>query len=563
MRADPNLGLARSVTAEITVHLVVLSLVLAPILILLFPAMLAVLSITVLMNLAAPNSEFASVLSGSGSRLLLYSCVAALVIGVIAALWRANRPDTAFIARLRKPTGRDGQRLLEIVSSLWGRLADGTPPPAVCWFPAMDIAAYAAQGRAGPELHVSAGMWRAVVSGQPIALAILAHEIAHLRYRDTWTLRGTELVATAAQAVLVLSGAAALVTLAGVLLQDATRLIEQGLGAPVVLLSALRILAASAVILILLPLGWLALRRQVAFITSLVEIRADVAGANWTGGLEAFTQLFAESKGVVRSTNRDLLLAILSPRLTHIPERERLHILRDPTLIITPKLRFFAMSILLIFLLPINFATPLLFGGAANYLAMLGLAAALNAAMVAMLLCGAGPAHPRLTSSRRLVLTLASCVVTSLPRMNVEPASYLPMSWLVGFGGQAMDWKSLPEDLWVTATDLSEKAATALVNVHAALALPFTFVGVTLLSMLARNASRLGPYRPAIPVLAAILGTAVAAVDDFRAPAIGAVEAIRETLWMPQVDPAMFLFLPLLAAAGADLLQQVLVRRRG
>jgi Zn-dependent protease with chaperone function len=391
----------------------------------------------------------------------------ALGLGIMAILWAERHESANVQVKLRQPKGDDGLALTHTVAELWRQFCGrSSRPPVIRWFPSMDVAAYAVHSPNGPELQISAGLWRAVISNNAIARAILAHEMAHLKNKDPVVLVWLARICVAARAMMLLTSTISLVTLTAVTVDLGSQAIHAGANGSTLALVALRIALAASSVLILIPLCWLALRRQVAFITSLIEIRADVAAAIWTGGLEKFTQSFVENENVRRSSKWNVLRSMLSPNMTHIPERERLQIVRNPAYIITPKIRFFACSLLLIFSLPLNFSTPLLLGGALNYVAMLGLSIAFNCTVVAMILLAipASAQRIRFSTGRGLRLAAASCVITSLPCINLDPLSYLVMSWSVGFGGTPMDMQQLGADVLTTWHDLRNKFTGVVVN---------------------------------------------------------------------------------------------------
>jgi Zn-dependent protease with chaperone function len=543
-RAGKHAAATRCATIEIAVHLAVLAFVLLPILVLVFPGWLGAVGVTMLVAGFVPDSILSDwIHRHNGVPLVLVTCMATLAIAVCGMAWSARqRQDQA--VKLRTPGGSDGQKLRDIVAGLWAGLAGSRAPPEVRWFPSMDIAAYARHGAAGPELQVSAGLWRAAVAGEPVAHAILAHEIAHILFRDPRTLRWLAHVIVAARVVMGLMTAAAAVTVGAVLYLETGKILEAGGGFGAVLLKWAQVLGAACIVLVLLPLCWLALRRQVAFITSLIEIRADIAGATWTGGLEQFTQIFADSENVVRSSHRSLLVAMLSMDLTHIPQRERLDILKTPAAIVTPKLRFFALSLLLVFLLPLNFGTPLLAGGAFNYLAMATMSIALNVAIVAMLVTGLDAAPPiRLPVRRRIVLAAASCAVTALPTVNLEPLSYLVMSWLAGFGGAPMDWAQLAHDTRITGHDIATKFGNVLFNPLTVLAIAAGYIAITCLAV----ARRRRPAFTAAAIVATGIATLIAGADP-RMPLRSALDSWIDPI-LAAPERACLLCLPLAAAA--------------
>ncbi|TCQ95366.1 hypothetical protein [Neorhizobium sp. JUb45] len=436
-----DVAFAQSATVELLTHYAVLVFVLVPVLALVFPGMLFAIGATMLASVI-PDNAVSQWLQNDRYSPLIFAGAIALVIGVASVLVERRQLILA-PPGLRELSGEKGLKLHEMVAAMWRRLAPDSAPPSIRWFPALDIAAYATTRDARPELQVSAGLWRAATSDDPIATAIVAHELSHLIYRDPRSLFWLNIIVVATRGILAVTAGFGAVIVLLVLGYESLRILDRGDGSLSIVFACVRIVAAAGVILILIPLGWLALRRQVAFVTSLIEVRADVAGALWTGGLRQYTQIFATHERVQKTTDRDLLTTILSPSFSHIPQRERLSILASPSLLVTPKLEFFLLSVVLVFLLPINFATPYLLDGVLNYLAIQVLAAALNAVIVSMLIVGSTHG-PVLISARRLfTLAIASCVVTALPRINLEPLSYLPFSWLMGFGGATADWSTL------------------------------------------------------------------------------------------------------------------------
>ena len=544
MPAGKQEATTRCATIEIAVHLAVLAFVLLPILVLVFPGWLAAVGVTMLVTAFMPQSILSEWIHlYNGVPLVLATCLATLTIAACGMAWNARRPPDNLV-KSRAPGGGDGQKLRDIVADLWARLDGSRAPPDVRWFPSMDIAAYARHGAAGPELQVSAGLWREAVAGQPVAHAILAHEIAHIIFHDPRTLRWLTHAAVAVRVVMRLTAAAAALMVGVVLYLETGKTLDAGGALGAVLLKWAQVLGAACIVLILLPLCWLALRRQMAFITSLIEIRADIAGASWTGGLEQFTQVFADSENVVRSSRRSLLVAMLSMDLTHIPQRERLAILGTPAAIVTPKLRFFALSLLLVFLLPLNFGTPLLAGGAFNYLAVATMSIALNVAIVSMLVTGLEALPPiQLPVKRRIVLAAASCAVTALPTLNLEPLSYLVMGWLAGFGGTPMDWTQLAEGVRIAGSDIATRFGKTLFNPWTVLAIYAGYLAITCLA----NARHRRPALMAATIVTTSIATLIAGADT-RMPLRSAMEDWIDPI-LAAPERALLLCLPLVTAA--------------
>jgi len=546
-RRSPADVLVHSASIELTVHLAVLVLILFPLLAIAFPALLMLVAAVMLASSNA-SSALSDWLTTAGAKPLIAAGLVALAAGALGALWPRKTPSQTF--KLRAPTGASGEKLITLTQQIWLQMGGTGPGPALRWFPAMDIAAYAAWEKGRPEVQLSAGLWQTAVAGEPIARAILAHELAHLRYRDPLLLAALQRFGSAMRTVLLVTALTGLLVVGSVLIVETRHMLAAHSHISALIAGWLRILGAASLVLILLPLAWLALQRQMAFITSLIEMRADVVGAAYTQGLRRATQLFATYEGIARSRTRAFIAALVSPRLTHIPERQRLAILGSSALLITPKISFFVFSVLLVFLLPINFATPLFLGGAANHLAMLSMACAFNCALVLMLLAGRSGFPIAIPPLRLFALAAASIVMTALPRINMEPLSYFAMSWLAGFGGKAADWSTLPHDFAVTLGDLSGKLEAALFNFGALVGAGIAFASLATLLLTGRWSDWVPTrWRLASALPLVLMGTIVAGHDPFRAAPTAPLMSSLATFSAAGMPPSILLCLPLLLPA--------------
>lgn len=540
-------GAAESATVEIAVHTAILFFILVPILTIVYPSMLLFVAATVSSNAVAAGSQATKWISNHPGIVYAMSCAIALACAATGAAWLRSHIDNP---RVLAPSGPDGKRLQDVVADLWIRFGRGGSTPVVRWFPNTDLAGYATEREGVPEIHVSAGLWRAAISDSAdnaAARAILAHELAHIVSSDPRRFRHLETVIVASRIVLLITAALGAAVVLLVLVFRSMDLRATGADLTQLALAWVQILACACIVLFILPLGWLTLRRQVSFITSLIEIRADIVGALNSSDLKHYVQLFSEGNRTVRSTRRNLLSALISPRFTHVPERQRLEILASPPLIVTPKLRFFALSLLLVFLIPVNFATPLLFGGFVDHLAMIALAISLNVAIVAMLLLGAPGqlVKVELSLARKLTLAAAACGVTALPLIDLVPVSYLFMSWFAGFGGPPMDFSTLPGEIATTATDVARPVKRVLLH-------PLTLASVAIsafsISMIVVAAKRMESTSISVcwvlPSVTAAFFTIVAGAGS-RFP-IGALGAIEQAT--TNIRP-LLLCLPLFASA--------------
>ena len=542
---------AKSATTEITVHVLVFILALVPLLGLILPASLMIAAASIIAN-ATQYSELSEWINKNQFIPLTVSFGFALTFGAIAIFFKSKAKNSL---KLRDITGSEAAKLQNLADDMWTKVDGGERKLVIKWFPAIDIAAYAAGTYKKPELHISAGLWRACISDIPVATAILGHELAHLKYRDPSLINVLRAIVTGVRAALSVTLAVVLVAFAAALICGTGSMMASKQTVYEILVAWLLTFAAAATIFIFFPLGWFAIRRQFAFVSSLIEIRADVASATWTQGLRQFTQSFASNEALVPSTNSDLIRSIISPQLTHIPERQRLEILSSTALLVTPKIRFFAMSLLLAFLLPINFASPLLFGGTGNYLIMQSVAAAFNASIVAMIIVGQSNAPVRLDSSRVAALASASIVVTAMPRINLEPLSYLPMSWIAGFGGKPADLSTLPHDILITTNDLSQKFGEGLLNASALFAFGVALLALHLFIWASARSSLINRNVRAISAaLLAIAASFIAGYDPFRSPYLYLPEKFAYWLEAMSFDKSLLLGLPLIGVAVLEAL---------
>jgi hypothetical protein len=538
-------GFVKSLTGEILVHFAVLIVVLLPILTVVFPGFLILLAASMING---------GLVEGSSASPYFFSCVSSTLIALFSIWFNFSKPPAGRLT-LRQLSGQDGETLLNLVAQIWSKIGKGAPTPNIRWFPAMDIAAYVGHSKGIYELQISAGLWRSAVSGQAVAHAILAHELAHLAFRDPIFLSILKKIAAAIRGVTVVTSVFAIVALIFLIANKAVQIIDDGSSFSPIFAYAVRLIAAAFGTLVLLPLGWLAMRRQIAYITSLIEIRADVAGAVWTIGLSNFTQAFVSSKSVVRSSGRKLMDALFSPTFSHIPERERLAILSTSGLIITPKLRFFGFSLLLAFLLPISFVSPYLFGGAANYLAIQGLASALNLAIVVMAILGTMNGPVNITHVRLCIVATVSCVVTALPRINIEPISYFLMSSLLSFGGATSDWSN---DFLITMADIGTMIKESLLCSGLLPAIFLTYLGLFLLCRKTKlSTSSHVLLRCVASGGIAVLLSFVAGLANRRPSPISSTEWIASTIGGTGMGLGLILGMPIFLAAVADKFLQV------
>ncbi len=129
----------------------------------------------------------------------------------------------------------------------------------------------------------------------------------------------------------------------------------------------------------------LLIRRYLGFLISLLELRADVVAAMWAGGLGRFAFTFAQDTSIHQSSVVELTRSLFSTTLTHLPESERLDLLRHPARLMTPKLRYFAMSLIYPAVLPLTGFIGYILGGVFALISVIVVAAAANITSALML----------------------------------------------------------------------------------------------------------------------------------------------------------------------------------
>lgn len=545
-------ALSRSLSMEILVHVIVLVFIYVPTITVFFPAALVLLCFMVLSSFSASSSLTGWISSDTLEPLIIaiIVTVSAGGLGLIVRRLKSRKiqPD------LHDVRGAEGDKLIDLVQEIWATLSF-RKAPSIRWFPAFDVAAYAVSRKRSVEIQISAGLWRTAVAGESIAKAILAHELAHIFHKDPNLLRFLEFVRIVTKSIITIVATLGGITILVLLIDETSKVLEQtGDLSPTIFRGAL-VIGGSAMVLCLLPLSWLAVRRHIAFIHSLIEIRADVSAGSWTGGLEEFTQAFATEKSVVRTGWKEFFSALASHKLTHIPERERLDILTSPQLLVTPKVRFFSMSVILALIMPLNFATGLLLGGAANHLIAQSMVTSFNVALLSMLIIGQNEGPVTILPSRIFTLAIVSVVFTSLPRINVEPVSYLIMSWMLGFGGAPADLSTLANETWTTIGDLWGKLSEGLVNSSALIAILLAVPSLWLFKFSSAQPAIVSKTpRVIFSCIVVASGSFIAGYDEFRAFSFPLLPDFHDSFDEYGLGFSMLLCLPIVMALLVDLI---------
>jgi hypothetical protein len=281
-------------------------------------------------------------------------------------------------------------------------------------------------------------MWQRAVRGDPIARSILVHEFAHVVYRDGRRLVYLARIVRAAKVTLLASVGAMLMTatVAAAVYVARSFTTFADLAWHVAGVSSLCLL-----VLIIPVIGMQTIRRQAALITALSEVRADVAASAWNREAKRFGELLEADPTLKGSSIEDLRHSLMSSRMTHLSNAERISLLKDDERLSSPKIRYFAFSVLLAFMIPLNPYTPLFVGGAFDYLLMAAVVASAQFTVLGMLIisCSARGKSVSLRGATKSALFL--CVLICVAHVNMYEVGYVLTHWSAsfvtpgGFGG--------------------------------------------------------------------------------------------------------------------------------
>lgn len=472
-RVSAREALLLSVSVEIRVHLLVFAAVVTPLIAVALPIVLISFatfevfqSVGSLWNginaLPAVPVEFGALMFFMAILLL------ARFVSSCRESVNADRKTEADLAdRLRQPKGSAGQVLRETIIRIW-RLtpSQAKHAPEVAWYSGFQVAAHARCTDEGDRIYVSSALWDRVNKQDLTAELILAHEMGHVLHRDWRTFRRLSLAMHGIRSTLGFSKVFVICATVTVLcLTGVAGAIHGGAMWTVARLEFATIAIATLCFLLLI-FSDLFLRRYASFIVAMIEVRADLSAALWTIGLDGFAKHLESDSTLHRSTAADLRRSIFSPDMTHISESERLILIRTPDRLFTPKLRYFAWSVILALLLPLNPVTPLLLNGSIDHLIIVSIVAALYAVTVAMLvLAGFSQA---VSWRRSAVLAAAVCCALGSTSFNLYEIGYLLTHYSVaianesGFGRDPILWSDLGSDITLVAHGLAKKAVDGI-----------------------------------------------------------------------------------------------------
>lgn len=453
---------AAACTIEIRSQVAVLGAVVFPIVALILPSAFCAFAVYVAFVRIAeqlPSAGVAEALAPNWGA--LWAAATASLTAILGwAFVRNYKNAQAENGPTRLPVGAKGELLKDRVAALWAELETSRAAPEVVWFANFGVLAHARSGRNGTAIEVSSGLWERVVAGDSLAEGILAHEMAHLVRGDPQVFAALGSAAGAARLsirIATLTGLAAMFVLVG---DEALSGLTAQTDLSATLLNITATVVLAGLVLLALPLGSTIVRRHCGLISALMEMRADVLAALWTSGLARFAKTFETYPARRQSTLADVGHSLFSPNLTHLSEAERINLLYSRDRLITPKIRYFAFSIALPFLLPTTAATYLIAGGAFDQALVTGVAVIFQLTTAAMLLNAGDAGCP---SWRRVILLgVALCFAQALPRINLASIGYFLTNYAVaiavpgGFGSPT-SWEGVFSDACLTGDDVFQE----------------------------------------------------------------------------------------------------------
>jgi hypothetical protein len=361
--------------------------------------------------------------------------------------------------RYLAPKGNKGSTLTIQIKGLWSQVArQSTSPPDILWFPSAAVLARAMTPSGRLTVAVSAGLWEKIVTDDPIAKIVLLHELAHLAYRDPPTFIRLEALSDAATRILKQMLRVLIFIVLFLVLHQVIANYNAHVGAATIVRQTLMIAGIGFLALLICPVSAAIIRRYIGLITSLIELRADVRSAEWSGGgLKNFAEILSHHPLVHRSTLSDRARSWFSLGLTHLSESERIQIVRSPERILSPKVQYFFFSLCLVLLLPLNGVTPLFEGGIVDLAAVITVATALSVALCTMFVLAGG------TSTRSPLLrlfTVSACAVffTAACQINLYTLTYSLSTIAVEFGlpnkGTVLRWNEVSSVLMSAFHDI-------------------------------------------------------------------------------------------------------------
>ncbi|WMY75605.1 hypothetical protein RHD99_06565 [Buttiauxella selenatireducens] len=453
---------------EIWAHLLVFAAIFTPLIALILPAVVISFATFVVIQLAGDIFIFINTLSltqTSFGALMFFSAI--ILLARFTCSYREfiylNRKENSELAgRLRQPKGAAGQVLRDTITKIWLLTPNhAKPAPEVDWYSGFQVEAQASFKDGVDHIYVSSALWDRVNKQDLTAELILAHEMGHVVYNDWRTFRRLSFLLHGIRSILRFSKVFTICATVVLLFLIIIKMLLIGEEMWPVARLEFAIIAIAILCFLLLTLLDLFLRRYASFIVAMMEVRADLSAALWTTGLDSFTKQLESDKTLHHSTVADLSRSFFSPDMTHLSESERLTLIRTPDRLFTPKLRYFAYSVILALLLPINPITPLLLNGSIDHIIIVLLVAVLYGITLTMLVLMSF--SQTVSWKRSAILATAVCCALGSTKFNMYEFGYLLTHYSIaiandrGFTIDPILWSDLGGDLEIVAHGLAKK----------------------------------------------------------------------------------------------------------
>jgi len=449
---------------------------------------------------------------------------------------RSQRMAEETDPRFRPLKPHQGRFLREREALLWREAVQSTSqPPEIVWFPHVAVLARALSSHGTSRIAISTGLWERLEKRDQTAELILLHEMAHLRYQDPERFRRSQAMLRAVQRALSLTFFSFTFIVAFLAIHQGVTLLTH---APLVTLlrQELMILVVGLIVVSLCPITAAIVRRYLGFLTSLLELRADVKAAEWIGGLDSFAEILSANEMVHKSTLTDRSRSWFSLNMTHLSETERIETIRNPTRLLTPKTEYFVFSLVLALVLPFNGLTPLFEGGLADLVVSLAVAVAFAFTTTTMLALAAA-AGVRIPAGRLLGLAVGLVVFTAACQLNLYTFAYSLMTIAVEVGlpspDTPVDLKEIAQDIGSSFRDIGGQLSGVASHGWVACSVLVTFLALLLLVSRARQLFTKHQDRPIRLLLVGLASTAGVILDAYDKWRTSELEGTwLEFLWM-------------------------------
>ncbi len=503
-------------SSEIRVHRLLFFFVLSPLLCFWLPYLMFYLGLYLLIVIQASVGLGAG---GDGIRWSIQTSTISIVVPLSAALfgaWRESQrlriEDHRAIASGIKMPEREEALLVEQLKLIWDKLqGDNQAPPPRLICRNFGVWAHAYDRQDGQIIEVGSGLADRVVHDDPLAISILRHELAHLVYADLPAIRKQSIIAGAA--IFSADVALVLVICALAVLVVGTGLAQFPSPATTAKLFSVRLAILIFGTIVMLPLlcGRMIARRYAGFIDALIEMRADVIAGIGGEGLAAFSSQIKDDSSVRASTISDFGLAYISPFLSHLPTEERVAFLRSPERLATPKLRYFAVTIVTTWLLNFHQGSEIW-----DFFLLSAVVALLQALTVQMILSARRNIH--LTLARAVTLATGLLASQALPLISLDGlawrAEYLTGTIMSLWQGGNANYVG---DIVGTFQEFGRSITAATGHLEFGLSVLLTTLTLWLMSRLPPNASTKPPrVRMAIVIATAFIASITVSYKFFQ-----------------------------------------------